>query len=267
MVLPRATRRRSFAFTLLELLVVLAILAALVGLLLPAVQKAREAASQTACRNNLRQIGLALLHYHDAHRTFPAGGIEWRGPANPNGRQLAWSAFVLPYLEQENVYRQLDLTRAFDDRTNADAAATVLNVYLCPSTPRTAPLVDGRGACDYGGIYGERITGPNNPPKGVMLYDKPISMRMIADGTAFTLIVAEDSGWPEGQWINGRNIFDQAFAINRAPSFENDIRSEHPGGAHGLFCDGAVRFLRETMDLATLAALCTRAGREIVSEF
>jgi prepilin-type processing-associated H-X9-DG protein len=88
---------------------------------------------------------------------------------------------------------------------------------------------------------------------------------MIPDGTAQTLIVSEDSGWPDGQWINGRNIFDQAFAINNRVPFENDIRSEHPGGAHGLFCDGSVRFLRETLDLPTLAALCTRAGREIIN--
>jgi prepilin-type N-terminal cleavage/methylation domain-containing protein/prepilin-type processing-associated H-X9-DG protein len=267
-VLPsHPASRRSNAFTLLEFLVVIAIVAVIIGLLLPAVQKVREAANQTTCRNHLRQIGLALLHYHNAHATFPPGGVEWRPAGDHTRRQLAWSAFVLPYLEQENLYRQLDLSRPFDAPENAAGAATVLHVYLCPSARRTAYLVDGRGACDYGGLYGERITSPNNPPKGVMLYDKPISIAMIPDGTAHTLIVAEDSAWPDGQWINGRNIFDQAYAINRAPDYENDIRSQHPGGAHGLFCDGSVRFLRETIDLHALAAICTRAGRETVNDF
>lgn len=267
MVCSRAAVCRSPGFTLIELLVVIAILAVLIGLLLPAVQKVREAANQTTCRNNLRQIGLALHHYHDAYATFPAGGIEWRPPTDPTRRQLAWSAFLLPYLEQDNLYRQLDLTQAFDAPANTQGAATVLRVYLCPSTKRSSFVVDGRGACDYGGIYGERITGPNQPPKGVMLYDRPIAIAMIPDGTAFTLIVSEDSGWRDGQWINGRNIFDQAFAINNREPNENDIRSEHPGGAHGLFCDGSVRFLHETLNLRTLAGLCTRAGREILSDF
>ena len=106
----------------------------------------------------------------------------------------------------------------------------------------------------------------NSPPKGVMLIDRAVSIHEITDGTSQTLIVAEDSRWPEGQWINGRNIFDQAFGINQAPEFENDIRSEHPRGANGAFCDGSVRFLSESMDLQVLAAICTRNRGEVFSE-
>ena len=76
------------------------------------------------------------------------------------------------------------------------------------------------------------------------------------------LIVSEDPGSRDGQWINGRNLFDQAFAINAAPFFENDIRSQHPNGAVGAFCDGSVHFLDQSMDLAVLAAICSRAGGE-----
>jgi prepilin-type processing-associated H-X9-DG protein len=139
-----------------------------------------------------------------------------------------------------------------------------LPVYLCPSARRDSPLVEGRGACDYGGIYGERITSPNQPPKGAMVYDRAYGAADIPDGTATTILVGEDSQWVDGQWINGRNLFDQAFAINAAPPFENDLRSDHPGGVQVAFGDGSARFLRETLDLRTLAALCTRAGGEPV---
>ena len=104
-----------------------------------------------------------------------------------------------------------------------------------------------------------------------MLYEQAIRIAQIRDGTSTTLIVSEDSAWADGQWINGMNIFDQAYAINYEPPpgtyKENEIRSEHTGGANGLFCDGSVRFLTEQMDLKTLAAICTRAGGEIVGEF
>lgn len=254
-------------FTLIELLVVVAIVGVLIALLLPAVQAAREAARHVSCCNNLRQIGIALHAYHEVHESFPPGGIERRSARYPQGRQLAWSVFLLPHLEQRSLYETLDLSRAFDAPENAQAAARVIPTYLCPSVPRASNLVQGRGACDYGGIYGERITGPNFPPKGTMIYKRAISISEICDGTAHTLIVSEDSAWHDGQWINALNVFDQAFPINRAPPFENDIRSNHPGGANGLFSDGSVRFLNENMELSTLAAICTRNGGEVVGEF
>jgi prepilin-type N-terminal cleavage/methylation domain-containing protein len=251
-------------FTLVELLVVIAIIGILIGMLLPAVQMVREAARRTQCMNNLKQIGLGLQSHHAALNQFPIGVVEPRPypGTDTSRRQLAWSAFLLPYLEQGNLFETIDTKSSYDSTANAIAAATVLKIYLCPSSNRESNIVQGRGACDYGGIFGERITGSNSPPKGVMLAGNPISIRDITDGTSNTLIVAEDSRWHEGQWINGRNIFDQAFAINRAPEIENDIRSEHPSGAAGVFCDGSVRFLRESMDLKVLAAICTRGGGE-----
>ncbi len=265
-MLPRsALHTRSVrGLTLVELLVVMAIIGVLIALLLPAVQAARAAARQIGCLNNLRQIGIALHSYHDTYRSFPPGGIEPRSPARPHGRQLAWSAYLLPYLEQLTLYERLDLSQPFDAPVNAAPAATILATYVCPSVPDGRALRTGRGPCQYGGIFGERITSPNSPPKGVMLYDRAISIQQISDGTTCTLVISEDSQFGDGQWINGRNVFDQAFAINRAPPFENDIRSEHAGGANGLFCDGSARFLFETMELKVLAAICTRAGNEVV---
>jgi prepilin-type N-terminal cleavage/methylation domain-containing protein len=253
-------------FTLVELLVVVALIGVLVALLLPAIQSSRAAARRTTCANNLRQIGIALTAYHTARKQYPVGCVEWR-PAGGSERQLAWSAFLLPFLDEQATYDRLDLSQAFDSATNAQAAAVLIPVFLCPSSTRISPLVNGRGACDYGGVFGERITSPNQPPKGTMLIDTVVTVRQIRDGTAKTLIVAEDSRSPDQQWINGRNIFDQAYAINAAPPIENDIRSEHGAGAHGAMADSSVHFLVETLDARVLAALCTRAGQEAVEGF
>jgi prepilin-type N-terminal cleavage/methylation domain-containing protein len=255
-------------FTLVELLTVIAIIGVLVALLLPAVQASRESARRTQCQSNLKQIGLGLIHFHDQHGAFPVGCVEWRPWLGTTERQLAWSAYLLPYVEQRSLFDRLDLSKTFDDPANAAAAATLLPIYLCASTPAEyLQLPSDRGPTHYGGIIGERITSPNNPFKGVMLYDQAISIREILDGATYTLIVAEDSLFPDGEWINGRNVFDQADAINAAPEFENDIRSEHPGGANGVACDGSVHFLSENMDLKVLAALCTRAGNEPIGDW
>ena len=259
--------RRICAFTLTELLVVIAIIGILISMLLPAVQSVREAARRTVCLNHLKEIGLALQNYHAANREFPVGGTGIRSSRAPDEPQIAWSAFLLPYIEQNNVFQKIDFKAAFDSPTNSAGASAIIPSFVCPSSERGAQLSKGRGPSDYGGMFGERITSPNNPPKGLMIYGDAKSHRDIPDGSSNTIIVAEDSDFSDGQWINGRNIFDQAFAINAAPAFENDIRSKHPGGAAAVFADGHVSFLAEQMELQTLAAICTRAGQEVVGNF
>ena len=259
-------------FTLIELLVVVAIMGVLISLLLPAVQAAREAARQVSCCNNLRQIGIGLHGYHEVHECFPPGGIERRlNRLQTDKRQIAWSAFLLPYVEQEPIHNMIDFGKPFDAPENRQPAAHVLAVYICPSVPRTSTLIAGRGACDYGGIYGQRLTGTNSPPNGTMVYDRAISIPEIVDGTTNTLIVSEDAAWQDGQWINALNVFEVAHPINPPDTpyttMDNEIRSEHPGGANGLFCGGSVRFLNENMPRHTLGAICTRDGREVVGEF
>ena len=254
-------------FTLVELLVVVVVIGVLAGILTPVLSSARNAARQASCQNNLRQIGLALYGHHDSKNTFPAGGIEWRPPGNSSNRQLAWSAFILPYLEQSAIYDKLDLSLPFDSDHNKEAAATIIPVYLCPTSARSGALVEGRGPCDYGGMAGERITSPNNPPKGLMIYDTKFRRADVHDGLSNTIIVAEDAAWSDGQWINGRNIFDQAFPINAAPDFENDIRSFHTGGANVVLADASAKFLSQDMEKRVLAAICTRAHGEPVSAF
>ena len=132
------------AFTLVELLVVLAIIGILVSLLLPAVQAVRETARRMQCQNHLHQIGIALHNYHAAHRKFPPGGLEVR-PQWRQGKQLAWSAFVLPFLEESATYERIDFSYAFDHPVNAEVAATTIETYLCPSTPRRSVAEPWRG--------------------------------------------------------------------------------------------------------------------------
>ncbi|WP_171472031.1 DUF1559 domain-containing protein [Frigoriglobus tundricola] len=132
--MSRRTRPRR-GFTLIELLVVIAIIAVLIGLLLPAVQKVRDAAARLRCANNLKQIGLALHSYHDADQSFPAGVrsahvSEW-GETDAPG--WGWAAYLLPHVEQDNLFRTIRFDLSIADPRNAAARATPVAVFRCPS--------------------------------------------------------------------------------------------------------------------------------------
>ncbi len=272
----RTTKRAGT--TLIELLIVVAIIATLVAILLPAVQAAREAARRAECQNHLRQIGVALHTYHDAHGQLPIGCVDKRVPrTNPNGRQLAWSTEILPQLEEPALWGQIDFSTPYDSATNAAAAATVVPVYVCPSTTRLASGREGvmvsnaaaggnyrAAAIDYGGIYGAAQTSP--AANGVFLYDRPVKFSEITDGTSRTLALAEDTGrgWlMDGEWINGENIYDVSNPIKT--QLHNEIWSDHPGGAMALWCDGAATLLAESIELPVLRSICTRAGNDSTS--
>ena len=247
--------------TLVELLVVIGVGTVALAIALPTIQEARESVRRTKCANHLRQIGLALHQHHAVRTAYPVGCVEWR-ELEPENRQLAWSAFLLPYIKQLNLYDRLDLQVSYDDPSNQLAASQPIQLYRCPSSNRCHSQGE-RALIDYGGIYGERITGPNNPPKGVMLINRPVRNSQIIDGLSNTIIIGEDTKSTEGEWINGNNIFDQAFAINTGPDFENDIRSDHRRGANVCLSDGSVTFLSNSTDLKLLASFCTKAGSEL----
>jgi prepilin-type N-terminal cleavage/methylation domain-containing protein len=131
-------RSRTRGFTLIELLVVIAIIAILVALLLPAVQQAREAARRTQCRNSLKQIGLALHNYHDATRVFPPGYVDLNGnpnstPDNDQGPGWGWATFILPYMDQGNVYDQINFNVGVGLGANAQVSQVAVTVFQCPS--------------------------------------------------------------------------------------------------------------------------------------
>jgi prepilin-type N-terminal cleavage/methylation domain-containing protein/prepilin-type processing-associated H-X9-DG protein len=275
-------RRHPIAgFTLVELLVVIAITGLLVALLLPAVQASREAARRAQCANNLRQIGVGLLTYHDAFEVFPRGG--WP-PASAN---ISWTSAILPQLEEGNLYLRLNRDVRYNDASNLAAGQTTLSVMLCPSSQRESffrpspdplPPPDNRYArTDYTAIDGERglraVSATNDPERGVLIYKRNIPISAITDGTSQTILVGEAPEGIHSLWISVRNLAEQSAPINAPAVFARNyvfydfgqiISSYHPGGAQALFADGSVRFLPETMDDRTLAALCSRAGGEVI---
>jgi prepilin-type N-terminal cleavage/methylation domain-containing protein len=211
----RPSRRRA-GFTLIELLVVIAIIAILVALLLPAVQQAREAARRTQCKNNLKQIGLAMHNYHDTHRVFPPGVIQGSGMLPPgstyNGTAStgwAWGTFLLPFLDQAPLYNQLNMLRPFDQTNSVELSLvrTVLPVYNCPSDPWRTPqqgpypvYMNGSttgvyiGKSNYRAVYtgnGEANGCPTGDGGGMFFSNSNVGVRDVYDGTSNTWMVLE----------------------------------------------------------------------------
>jgi prepilin-type processing-associated H-X9-DG protein len=261
-------------FTVVELLVAIAIVGLLAGLLLPAVQMARESARRTRCQNNLRQLGAAIAGHESAVGRLPAG----RDAANR--WQHAWSTAVLPYLEQAALHAGYDSGRAWNDPVNQAVSETDLLLFRCPSAIAKWP-----GKSDYGGNYGSALTGlvPGFreghawesgafPPIHVAMPGRyrSASVRLgeFTDGTSQTFLVLEDadrSAKEGGLWANGHNCFaHDNGAINSSPSKE--IFSRHPRGAQALLADGSVRFLSESMAVSIVGAMCTRAAGEVVAQ-
>jgi prepilin-type N-terminal cleavage/methylation domain-containing protein/prepilin-type processing-associated H-X9-DG protein len=301
-----AGTNHRIAFTLLELLVVVAIIGVLAALLLPAVQKVREAANRTSCGNNLKQVGLALQAFHDANGFYPSSGgypgpgttpaiatvesgtPKWWGVGDPDRAPRlqtgSWAYALLPYVEQESAFR---------DRTYA----LTVKAYLCPTRRRENPQnvpdedplfgeftyisggIDAWGKTDYAGnalvLYGS-IT--DSQLTGIVR-----SVREILDGTSHTVVVGEKSLDPRayntGGWLWDEPLFagggaggtvrvGSVVARDAARiAFWNSWGSAHSSGAGFCFADGSVRWIAFGMEPTIVEALLTPAGGETIPEF
>ncbi len=221
-----ASGRRGF--TLIELLVVIAIIGILVGLLVPAVQQIRESAARTQCVNNLKQIGLATHAYHDTYKRFPPGYID--GNTNPNstpdndvGPGWGWAAFLLPYLEQGNIYKRINFNQNVWMGSNVAVSQMPLVIYQCPTDPYQEPIpiydstftnpiavvahgnyvgCSGWVEC-FGGAGGNPQPGPaadglagnyGQAGAGVFYRNSRTRVASVRDGMSNTIFVGERSG-------------------------------------------------------------------------
>ncbi len=214
MQIANLVRLRRKAFTLIELLVVIAIIAVLIALLLPAVQQAREAARRTQCKNHMKQLGLALHNYHDAFQIFPPGGTSSNTSPYPFSASHSWSADILPYIDQANIYNKIDFLNASPwnggGATSAHLAAiyTPIPVYLCPSsttTPvngylwSTTSHYGAQAAIHYVAIMGSTRVDVIRSDDGMFFKNSMISIRDVTDGTSNTMAIGEYSGLANGQ--------------------------------------------------------------------
>ncbi|MCL2005743.1 MAG: DUF1559 domain-containing protein [Planctomycetaceae bacterium] len=244
--------RKPYAFTLVELLVVIAVIGMLIALLLPAIQAAREAARRMSCSNNLRQIGIAVHNYHDVYQQIP--------PGRENQTMFGWGALILPYVEQGNLQSLINFNEKMYNEPNRTTGQTLIPLFLCPSnqerTVRDTEFYNpDRGwameilplaPSHYGGILSERITPfgaaleadgwtLKNDELGCILMNRRIGFAAITSGLSNTAMIAEASSYEtidppvyaNGSWISGTNIFRKTTApINYRPRCEHFNTSE-----------------------------------------
>ena len=306
------------AFTLVELLVVIAIIGILIGMLLPAVQRVREAARLKACQNNSRQQMLALLNYENTHQHFPPA---WNGEGSVDGygndrdeflapweqrfgNFLGWQAFILPFIEQNNVYSELSLERGWSQTdvspiTGVAVSNRVIQAYTCPSdmtgeghSKYSANNGGPNGRSSYVISIGSLSFGDRNNELlkelwGVGWQDSKTSFAMMSDGSSNTLFIGERDnvkmnssgdhgalwigrqGWRR-QAISGRgpgNATDFSNAPNGANIGWNVAASLHPGGATIGLGDGSVHFLSDNVSLEVMKNMCAIADGVVTGDF
>jgi prepilin-type N-terminal cleavage/methylation domain-containing protein/prepilin-type processing-associated H-X9-DG protein len=289
------SRRRRGAFTLIELLVVIAIIAILIAMLVPAVQKVREAAARTQCSNNIKQLALALHSYHGEFGVFPQG-------CNPTNL-LSFHVYCLPYIEQKDLFAGFNLKAYYTDNTNLRQAIVKVPTLQCPTQGTYIYTEYGSGEWynstqitytnHYYGIAGPKGTNSVTGAKyllvpgvqgdiakqGVMTMDSHVKIRQITDGTSNTFLLGECS-WDAAQsyrtWIRGAYAVNELTATrnmtntmcstpyNQSNNF-NDVSfgSQHGGkGAHFAMADGSVKYLNSEISLVTLLSLASKDGDE-----
>ena len=282
---------RSRGFTLIELLVVIAIIAVLIALLLPAVQAAREAARRASCVNNLKQFGIGLHNYHDAHNTLPPGYTYQLGYRTGG---FGWASMILPQMEQTNLFNAINFNLPAWSSPNSTACTTIMATYQCP-TDYTTSLSPGyleREGLRYARSSYVANFGPADldvsPEDRQGLFSRNSRTRFadVTDGLSQSLACGErtnavsmtvigsadhfdlETVWPGAIKENPvddhghTTLFQSAYLINNPNFDDRNSMSFHNGGSNYLFGDGSVKFLKLSIDLGVYRSLGTRSGGE-----
>lgn len=282
--------KASMGFTLVELLVVIAIISVLMGMLLPAVQMAREAARRVSCQNNMRQLGLGSLNYESAKRYLPPPKIG-SGDFNTLGSTFV---LLLPYLEQGNRFDRYDLNQSISDPGNLELTSVPLDVYNCPSMQSSDAGTFGEGSyiISYATRYRPNTVGAtadgafSEPPEAGQVYR--LGLKSFLDGTSNTFFYGEIDNsvpwtgtsespgawgaytWAQGYWFNSQSHLEGTFNL-KEPTPEYDVkqyrtfRSDHVDGVNFCMVDGSIRFVADGVSPDVLRAAVTRNGKEVFS--
>lgn len=276
--MPRPRPGRP-AFTMIEVLAALSIVAVVACMVLPALVRGREAANRISCVNNLRQWSLALQNYEFVNQVLPPGVVDPRGPIHnqAEGQHIGWIVQLLPYAEQAGVAQSIDTRFSVYDPANDTAAAVRISSLLCPSDPR-AKTYTGLGVSSYAGCHHDVEAPIDADNSGVFFLNSRVRRVDVTDGASFTIYVGEkalvpdDLGWLSGTRATLRNTGApiQSPAPSRRVVPVDDrvggFGSDHPGGANFGFGDGSVRFLKARIDARVYRLLGHRADGDLISD-
>jgi prepilin-type N-terminal cleavage/methylation domain-containing protein len=269
-------------FTLIELLVVIAIIGVLVGLTLPAVQSAREASRRTQCQNNLKQQGLALNNYVTLGDALPIGYLAWTNPPGGAAPGWAWSAAILPQLEQSTIYSALNINLPIDVADNATVRVLALAIYVCPSDRNTgafgvtSQLTGGPIAAQTTSYAANGGTNGAPQPNGMFVMNKSIRPKQVKDGLSNTFAAGERGSFVvQNAWAgalgDGRGGIEVlALVFNSGPDPTNPSLASfcgpHTGLTQFLMADGSVHPIKATINPLVYQALATINGKEVIDQ-
>ena len=273
-------------FTLVELLVVVAIIGILIGMLLPAVQQVREAARRTACLNNLAQIGLGLHNFEYAHEHFPAGVLDTKGPilSAPRGQHTGFLVQLLPFIEQLGIFDRFDQDLGAYAQANAAARAMVLPVFICPSDGRQINTEETAGLTNYVGCHHGSEVPIDDDNNGMLFLNSKVTFGDIYDGSSNTFLCGEaiqepstSLGWASGTRSSLRNASEMLPYSNwlsgpiatgtAADDYVGGFSSRHPGTSNFVMASGSVHSLSFNIGPVVLETLGNRADGAMMGEF